>query len=300
MPVMLATGEARPSSIAVFGGAVYWTTDPASGPGQVRKLAPGGTVQTLASNEASPLGLAVGNGLVEPTAFWGTDTLLGQIRQVAATGAPPIGGADVNDVVYALVLDGDAVFAGTRGAVVKKGLGNVASPSTLAGGYNNGVTAVAADAAGVVFGARTFPQGTWIVAAVARTGGTVTTLATEADVIRDIAIAGGDVFFLERGQLKKVARAGGTPAVVKSFTNGETPWALVSSQGKLFVATNQGVINPSGATGRILEIDAATGAEREIAKEQPEPADVAVDAGNIYWANRGLAPNQGQIVRIAR
>lgn len=299
-PQRLATGEVRPSSLAVFSGDVYWSTDPITSAGQIRKVTPGAMPVTLASNERGATGVAVGQGLIEPTVFWGTNTLLGAIRQIAASGAPPIGGADVGDPVYAVVLDGDAVFAGTRSAVLKKGLGNVSSTTTLASGYANGVTAIAADASGVVFGARTTGGG-WVLATVGRGGGTVTTLYTGSNVIRDIALVGSTAYWVEANTLRSVARAGGTPVLVKIFDGAANrPAALVASAGRLYVALNEGVINPSGETGRIVEVDLATGTTRELASQEADPADIAASATHVYWANRGIGENAGQVVRITR
>jgi hypothetical protein len=297
---VLAANEARPNSIAVFNGTVVWTTDPSSGSGQVRRLTAGSAV-TLATTEDHPGSVAAGMGFSNVEAFWGTTSLLGQIRQIAITGQPPLSGTAVNDLVYALALDGDSVFAGTRSKVIKRNVANAATPMDLATGYGNGVLAIAADATGVVFAARTV-QGTWVIATVPRSGGTVTTLATSTvDVaIRDIAIVGANVYWLDRTMVKKIARTGGTEAVVTSFGSSDRPWAMTVSQGKIYIATNQGVINPSGATGRIVELDPATGTVVEIAKDQAEPSGIAVDGSNIYWSNRGLGATQGQIVRIAR
>jgi hypothetical protein len=197
-----------------------------------------------------------------------------------------------------LCVDGDRVFIGTRGEVKSKNLTNTSSLTTLAGGYGNGVLAIDADATGVVFGART-TQGAWIVASMARTGGTVTTLYTGTTLIRDIAIVGPNVVWLEANRIMRVARSGGAAAMVALVSDG-TPWAVTSADGALFVATNQGVINPSGATGTILEVDPISGTKTELAKDQPEPHDVAVDADYVYWVNYGIGAAAGQIVRLKR
>lgn len=297
-PEILVMGEARPNSIDAYLGDIYWTTDPFNAKGQVKKLAPGGQPQVLAAQEDYPVAIDVGPGFLEDTAFWGLDSLFGQVRQIATTGAPPLSAANVNDIVYSLVLDGDRVFVGTRSAVKSKCLTNTCSPVNLATGYANGVTAIAADAGGVVFGART-TSGSWIVASVPRTGGTPTTLATGSELIRGIAIVGSDVVWLSYTEILRVPRTGGSVSTVTTITE-NVPRALTSAGGKLFVATNQGVINPSGATGQIIEIDPIGGTQKILAKDQPEPYDVAVDASYVYWANRGLGTGAGQIVRLKR
>jgi hypothetical protein len=297
-PEILVMNEARPNSIDAYLGDIYWTTDPSTGKGQVKKLAPGGQPQVLAAQEDRPVAIDVGEGFIEDTAFWGLDSLLGQVRQIATSGAPPLSSVNANDVVYCLTLDGDRVFVGTRGEVKSKNLTNTSTLTTLAGGYGNGVLAIDADATGVVFGART-TQGAWIVGSMARTGGTVTTLYTGATLIRDVAIVGPNVVWLEANRIMRVARSGGTAAMVALVSDG-TPWAVTSAGGTLFVATNQGVINPSGATGTILEVDPISGTKTELAKDQPEPHDIAVDANYVYWANYGIGVAAGQIVRLKR
>lgn len=298
VPEVLVMGEARPNSLDAYLGDVYWTTDPSTGKGQVKKVTPGGQPQVLAAQEDRPVSIDVGEGFIEDTAFWGLDSLLGQVRQIATSGAPPLSAVNANDVVYCLTLDGNRVFIGTRGEVKSKDLTNTSTLTTLAGGYGNGVLAIDADATGVVFGART-TQGAWIVASMARTGGAVTTLYTGTTLIRDVAIAGANVVWIEANRIMRVPRSGGSPTMV-TFTEDDRPWALAASAGTLFVATNQGVINPSGTTGRILEVDPASGTVNELATDQAEPHDVAVDADYVYWANYGLGSAAGQIVRLKR
>lgn len=300
VPITLAMNEPRPTAIATFGGTVYWATDPATNQGQIRKVAPGGVAEPLLTTlQDRPSTIAAGDGFIEPNVFWGTATLLGQVKQIAATGAPPTTIYNVNDVVYTLVLDGDAIFYGSRSALYRKGLASSVTPTMLVGGYANGVVAIDADAAGVVFAARKL-DGSWIIASIARTGGEPVTLATTSMQVGGIAIADGNVFWLEQRAIKRVPRAGGAPTTHAMFGNLESPAEIVADQGQLFVATNQGVINPSGATGRILRIDAVSGTIDELATSQPEPTGIAIDATNVYWANRGLAANQGQIVKLAR
>jgi hypothetical protein len=296
---VLAPNETRPSSIAVANGSVVWTTDPPTGMGQVRQFS-AGTISTLSASEDHPVAVKLGMGFSTLEAFWGTNSLLGQIRQIAASGQPPLTGTAVNDVVYSIALDGDSVFAGTRSRVYKKNVANASTPTAIATGYGNGVLGVTADAAGVVFTARTV-SGTWQVASVSRNGGTVTPLATSTvdQPLRDVVIAGANVYWIDRTMIKSVPRAGGMEAIVKTYAS-LRPWAMVAAQGKLYIALNQGVIDPSGATGRIVELDPVTKSEREIAKEQSEPTGVAVDASYIYWSNRGVGSTPGQIVRIAR
>lgn len=298
--VVIASGEAHPESIAVFDGTVYWMTSTTRGPGQVRKASMGHAPQVIAANEESPLGLAVGNGALEPTVYWGTASLFGQVRQVAASGAPPIAGAPLNDLVLSLALDGDTVFAGTRGGVYSKPLGSGWSVTRLPGEYSNGVTALTADSTGVVLGARRYPDDAWIVATMWRSGGPVKTLHTGTEAIRGVAISGLTVFWIENNSVWSVPRSGGTPVAVKSFTGFNVPSSIVASGGTLYVAVNQGVINPSGATGSIVAIDTVTFDAREIARAQLEPSDVAVDASYVYWTNRGIAASEGAIMRIRR
>ncbi|HEY5924425.1 MAG TPA: hypothetical protein VIV11_22260 [Kofleriaceae bacterium] len=297
-PELVVINQSDLNSIDVHMGDVYWTTDPFTGKGQVQKVTPGGQPQTLAAQEDHPVSIDVGPGFIDDTAFWALNSLLGQVRQIATSGAPPLSAVNANDNVYCLTLDGNRVFVGTRGAVMSKDLTNTSTLTTLASGFGNGVLAIDADATGVVFGART-TSGAWIVASVPRTGGSVTTLYTGTTLIRDLTIVGSNVVWLEANRIMRVARSGGTAAMVALVADNR-PWAVKSVDGKLFVATNQGVINPTGSTGTILEIDPITGTKKELAKDQAEPADIAVDANYIYWANRGLGAGTGQILRLKR
>ncbi|GEM_PF-6425850 len=300
VPVTLAMNEPRPTAIATFAGTVYWTTDPAANQGQVRKIAPGGLPEQLVSTlQDRPSTIAAGTGFLEPNVWWGTAALLGQVKQIAATGAPPTSIYNVNDLVYTLVLDGDSIFYGTRSALYRKGLANSVSPTLMVGGFGNGVTAVDADATGVVFAARKL-DGTWLVDSIERTGTDPTFLSSTTESVAGIAIASGYVFWLEPHAIKRVARTGGINTTVTTFPLLESPAAIVADQSQLFVAVNQGVINPSGATGRILRIDAVTGVVTELASAQAEPVAIAVDATHVYWANAGIGANHGEIVKLAR
>src|SRR5207253_710796 len=128
------SGETSPDSIAAYLGTVYWTTDPATAKGAVKRVTGAGTPQVLAPSEDHPVSIAVGPGFIDDTAFWGLDALQGQVRQIATSGAPPLSSVNVNDQVYCLTLDGDKVFWGTRAGVFSKDLTNTSSPTSLAVG----------------------------------------------------------------------------------------------------------------------------------------------------------------------
>jgi len=294
-PEILATGENRPNSLDVHLGAVYWTTDPIMAKGQVKKVSPGGTPAVLSASEDHPTSIDVGPGFIEDTAFWGLDTLLGQVRQIATSGAPPLSAVNINDKVYCLRLDGDRVFFGTRGKLMSKLLTNTSSPATLLQDYY-AISAIAVEGNIVVFGALTSTNDEFIVGWVPRTGGVPVTLASGTKWIRDLVIVGSDVVWLENNQIKRVPLAGGSTATVATITG--IPWALATQGGKLFVAVNQG-LTPM-ANGRILELDPVSGTQKPLATDQADPRDIAVDTSYIYWANGGLAANTGQIVRLKR
>jgi hypothetical protein len=292
-PELLVTNESDLASLDVYLGTVYWTNDPFTGKGQVKKLVPGGQPQVLAAQEDHPVSIDVGPGFIEDTAFWALNSLQGQVRQIATTGAPPLSAVNANDSVYCLTLDGDRVFIGTRGAVMTKNLTNTSSLTTIASGFGNGVLAIDADANGVVFATRASVTSTsWIVASVARTGGMATTLYTGTQPIRDIAIVGADVVWLETSKVMRVPRAGGASSALATITN-STPWRMTAANGKLFVAA-------AGMMGKIVEIDPISGTQTELAKDQPEPRDIAVDGGYVYWANAGLGAGTGTIMRLKR
>jgi len=303
-PQVLVVNEKRPNSIALHESHVLWTTDPPLelGKGEVVYLAPDQTFGVLSNNEDHPSALAVAQTPNGPVAFWSAMTGLGKLKQIPIFGTTPATTIDVGDVVYSIAADGDSVFYGTRFRVFKKGTASTAMPTEIAGGYGNGVTAITADANGVVLGARLLAGG-WIIGAVSRNGGTVTTLGTAPDsapAIRDVAIVGGDVYWLDRTMLKKAPRASGAETIVRTFPSTDRPWAMTASGTKLFIATNQGVLNPTGATGHIVELDTVTTTFRDLAEGQAEPFDVAADATHVYWVNRGLTATTGQIMRVAR
>jgi hypothetical protein len=299
-PTILAVNEAYPLAIAVFNSEVFWVTEGSSG--QVRKApAAGGTPQTLRSQESYPRDLAVGNGIVEPTVFWIAGSLSGQIRQIATTGMGTLSSFPLNDVPYTIALSGNALYAGTLSMLWTKDVGNASPATALEMGFSNGVTAITADSLGVYFGART-ATGSWIVAWIERTGGTVHTIYTGTQAIHDIALDGDGgeyAYWIEGNELHQIHRFGGGARILRTYAQ-DVPAALVAAGGLVFVATNSGVINPSSAIGRITTVDPASANEQVLAKDQPEPVDLAVAGGYAYWANRGLHANEGQIVRIAR
>lgn len=302
VPEVIAENQVAPRGISAFAGEVFWVNEGVFGQtnaGQLRKATAGGTVQTLVPKTDQPSGVVAGAGFVEPTVFWIAGGLLGELRQIAATGAPPTSIISVQDVPYDIALAGDHVFVGTRSTLYSKLLTNTSGLTTLAGGYANGVTAIAADATRAYFGART-TSGSWIVASVPRAGGTVTNLATGTAQIRDLAVDATHVYWLRNDQLLRVALTGGETEIVKTFTFPQYPWALAIRDGKVFVATNQGVINPTGATGQIIAIDAVTKVATVLATDQAEPSAIAVDSAYVYWTNLGLSEDAGEVMKIAR
>ena len=303
-PQVLVINEKRPISIALQGGHVLWTTDPPVNlaKGEVVYLAPDNTFGVLAIDEEHPNMLAIAQTANGPEALWSAQIGFGKLKQKSVFGMTSPAIIDVNDFVGSITADGDSIFFGTRFRVFKKGLASNAVPVEISAGYGNGVSAIVADANGVVFSAR-LEQGGWIIGAMSRNGGTVTTVGTAPDgvpTLRDVAIVGGDVYWLDRTMLKKAPRVGGAETIVRTFTSPDRPWALAATGTKLFIATNQGVINPTGATGRIVELDTATTMFRDLATGQAEPFDIAANATHVYWVNRGLTPTTGQIMRVAR
>jgi hypothetical protein len=79
---------------------------------------------------------------------------------------------------------------------------------------------VTADAAGVVFTARTV-SGTWQVASVSRNGDTVTPLVTSTvdQPLRDVAIVGANATWIDRNMIKRVSRGGIGEATVNTYTS---------------------------------------------------------------------------------
>jgi hypothetical protein len=307
-PTVIAAGERRPADLAVYGNEVFWITqwdvETHFSSGAVRK-APiaGGAVQILKANEDSPTALAVGLGFAgEPTVFWTDGAVLGKVKQIAADGTLPVTSSELDDVLDDIVLEGDSVFVGGRSSLYSKGLASSQSPTTISSPYGNGVVKVAADAAAVVFGARTYPDNDWIIAALKRVDNSVTTLYTGTNAIGCLTISATHVYWSENdtGELHRATRAGGDHEVLKTFDGLETPADCVVIEPLVYVATHEWTLSPSGATGRILSIHTTTRAERVYATNQAQPCSLAVEDNHIYWANRGLASDDGAISRITQ
>lgn len=67
-----------------------------------------------------------------------------------------------------------------------------------------------------------------------------------------------------------------------------TELALTTDCGTVRLAvTASDVYWTESASGRVLSVPIAGGAVREVATAQSDPGDIAVDAGGVYWVNRG-------------
>jgi hypothetical protein len=280
-PVVLADGQGTPWAIAVDGTHVYWSVW--TNPGRIRRVPrDGGLVQTLATSEALPDGLALtsshvvwantggdtirtvplNGGAVETLAtvsagskpagvavsdthaFW-TNWSTGNVQRVALTGGTPEDLSTGNSLPHRIATDGIYVWWTNIGdnAVRRVDTGGGGGISVADG--QDAALGVAIDSANVYW----TNQGDRAISRSSFANGAITVLAEAATTPAGIAVDDTYVYFTEghpTGSVSRVLKTGGTPETL---------------------ATNQG-----------------------------SPLYIAVDAVSVYWTNR----EAGQVMRLAK
>lgn len=132
------------------------------------------------------------------------------------------------------------------------------------------------------------------IAAIAKKGGASRTLAAFHESIHGMALAGGALWVATAHAVQKVAVTGGEPQQVTGAL--AHPLAVASDGTWVFVvdagAGRQGLTHASA----VLRIPAAGGEATVLGKSDGEIANVAVDDGSVYWADR----LEGSIVAVPK
>jgi len=219
--VMIGTGPGA-YGIAVDSTNVYWTAGTGSNGAVLEAPLPGGGATTIASGQATPLGIAIG-----PTDLywadqgsskvWATSLSADSPTFIANSQLSATGVAVANDHIY-WTNDGPS---GT-GSVVSLPIGP-GSPFTLASGLNSPI-GIAADATSVYWTS----AGDGAIAKVPVGGGSVTTLATGQSTSYGIALDAARVYWTSQanGTVMSVPIGGGTTTVVASGQSGPVGIAL--------------------------------------------------------------------------
>lgn len=265
--VVLATGQMRPSGIAVDATRIYWANQD---DGTIKALDRGSAApNTFAADATTPIGVAIDTSDV----FWTSNTGGGcnpkdGIWRRAKNGASQARLEYCNDamgVINGLAIDAVNVYwtNGRVFAVPKVGGGlillteNIGSPKALA--------------VGPLAVYWTNPQAK-NVGRLWKDDGGVGVLVPDQQGLAAIATDGTNVYYTTLSAVMRVPAEGGTAASLGPVLNG--PVALALDDGNAYVATGDGTI---------VRIPKAGGPEAVLVKGEAGIRSIAVDGSGVYW-----------------
>jgi hypothetical protein len=297
-PTPLVSDLNFPAKMIVDTSGAYWvdqgssTQTQASGQGRVMKLATGAT---------APVALAIGQ--LDPKALSHTGTTIAFAS--GGHSAATAGGATMASI-NSVIDTGGTPTSSLASA-------NVAFP-----------IAIATDSNGSVYWADSDLK---TISSASSTGAKRTTLASNQNGVKFIAVSGGYVYWAAStdGAIRRVATTGGTPqtlassqslpmgiavtstsiywcnqtggTVVKASLDGSSPVTIASGQTKPYAiaadATNAYFTTLDG--GNIVKYDGTT--TSVMATAQATPLSIGADATYIYWTSNGAIANTGTLVR---
>jgi hypothetical protein len=272
-PIVLASSQHSPWSIAVDATSVYWTThgnlSDAYGDGG-QSFTPG-TVMKLTRTGGAPTTLvsSIPYGFVESE--W----------------SPPMVAVDDTSVYWTNVgfEDPTAQFTPT-GSVTKVPLGG-GSPVALAP-LQTAPGAIAVDGTNVYWMTLARPKGSGAVMKVGRNGGVPVALATaDQFAFSAIVVAGASVYWTNSTTIMRVSTSGGTSEVVASVDG--APVAVAADAENVYWQTGGTIRNPDGGNtaGTIEKAPLAGGARTRLATGNfvafGPSSNIAVDSTSVYW-----------------
>jgi hypothetical protein len=270
-PVILASGQAAPYSLALDRTAVYFTNLVKAGTVMAVPKAGGGTTP-IAVGQDSPSDVAADENAV----FWTGGQ--GFVGRAAKDGTSQVALATGESGPSGIALDAENVYwvdylnPGKVSAVSKAG----GTPTVLATG-GTGFSRIAVDAASV----------TWLdfygstVLQVSKGGGAVTTIANLEGLVSDLALDGPSVY----------VTAG--MAVLRIDVPGAPPQVLATTSGDSVYFTDP-------TAGLVRRVPKLGGEPVTIASVQGRPMGIAADAWCVYWANGGSGTEDGSVMKAPK
>lgn len=280
LPVILASGQAAPYSLALDQTAVYFTNLVKAGTVMAVPKAGGGTTP-IAVDQDSPSDVAAD----ETAVFWtGGQGLVGR---AAKDGTSQMALATGESGPSGIALDAENAYwvdyfnPGKVSTVSKAG----GPPTVLATG-GTGFSRIAVDAASV----------TWLdfygnaVLRVPKGGGAVTTIAHLEGLASDLALDGPSVYVTSGMAVLRIDGPGAPPQVL----------ATTSGNGARLALEGDSVYFTDPTAGLVRRVPKLGGEPVTIASVQGRPMGIAVDAWCVYWANGGSGTEDGSVMKAPK
>jgi hypothetical protein len=233
---------------------------------------------TIADNQASPAGIALGGSSV----YWTISNSTGGAVMIQPQGGgPPLRLAlqGLGQNPHSIAVDATSIYTTNGGSrVMKMPLGGGASTMLAA---SQQPTAIAVDATNVYWTEAGSPSGgLGNVMKLPLGGGTPTALATGQDSPGAIAIDATSVYWTNRvngtGRVMKVSIDGGAPTTLAGGLS--LPSAIAVDATSVYWTT-------AGGTFGVMKVPLAGGTPTMLAIGQAYPNAIVVDATYVYWTN---------------
>ena len=293
-PVMLASGQMGPESIAIDSTRAYWTdADSFSGRVMSAPLA-GGAAAEVATAQTRPRGIA----LSESQVYW-TDALAGLVQRAPKTGGDiePLGPWQHNPE-YVAADDAGVVWT-NRGSVsdgqIMRQPNDDGMPFELVSGQHEPAE-IASDGDRIFWLNHHSPgAGPGSVRSVSVAGGEPAVLFEGLTNPKALAIDGTTVFFagvISRGTIDilSIPKAGGAPTVI------------VPSASALAITVGNGFVYWADSFGNIVRAPISGGESVVLATDQLFVHGLAVDAWCVYWTagSSGQDSHNGAVWKAPR
>jgi sugar lactone lactonase YvrE len=296
-PVVLASQQVNPVSVAVEGASVYWT-DYANGAGDagtvMKVSANGGTPTVLAAGQYAPKGIAVD----ETSVYW-TNELGGTVMKVSMAGGTAITLAPGQQSPQGIAVDKTRVFwaDSAPNTVMDVPVDGGSDASQFA--YNQShVLSITSDPGKthvywMCQGDST--RAGAIVGALGADSASTSQLVPDAGYLLSDGITADatNVYWMSGGMIMSLSINGGTPTPLtpapSAYPTGTVVLSGIVSDGSNVYWTNQ-------AEGTVMKVSVNGGTPTPIACMQAAPNGIAVDGTSVYWANSG----DGTIMKAAK
>ena len=293
--VVLASGQYKPSGIALGSAEVFWTNLGPYTDGTVVKVPKcGGAPLTLASGQGDPQGIAVdSNSVYWPTAF--DSAGVGTVAKVSLSGGTTttLFAAASGGGFYDMAVDEANVYWATYASVGRVPRDGGAPEVVVSG--QEGVRGLTLDATNVYWA----NQGPGAVMRLPKAGGTPETLAAGQSVPNGVAVASANIYWTNNsnpGSVVMVAASGGVPTTLAAGRVYPDQIAVDATH----AYWTEGLAD-QGKASLVMKIAIDGGAPVTVASGQANPDFIAVDDSSLYWSNDGTNANDftdGSIMRL--